>query len=39
MPTTPRHEDMRIDPSWNITPERSLVSMPAAVGNMAENRE
>ena len=33
MPTTPKHEDMR------ITPERSLVSSPAAVGNMVENRE
>ena len=37
--TTPRHEDMRIDKSWNITPERSLISPPAAVSNMTENRE
>ena len=38
-PTTPRHEDMRIDPSWNITPEGSLVSLPAVISNMTENRE
>ena len=39
MPTTPRHEDMRLDLSFNITPEGSLVDLPAAVGHMAEDRE
>ena len=39
MPTTPRHEDMRLDPSLNITPEGSLVDLLAAVGHMAEDRE
>ena len=39
MPTTPRYEDMRLDPSLNITPEGSLVDLPAAVGNIAEDRE
>ena len=38
-PTTPGHEDMRLDPSLNVTPEGSLVDLPAAVGNMAEDRE
>ena len=35
----PRHEDMRLDPSLNITPEESLVDLPAAVVNVAEERE
>ena len=30
---------MRIDPSLNVTPEGSLVDLPAAVGHMAEDRE
>ena len=30
---------MRLDPTLNVTPERSLVDLPAAVGNMAEDRE
>ena len=30
---------MRLDPSLNVTPEGSLVDLPAAVGNMAEDRE
>ena len=38
-PTTPRHEDMRLDPTLNVTPEGSLVDLPAVVGNMAEDRE
>ena len=38
-PTTPRHEDMRLDPSLNVTPEGSLVDLPVAVGNVAEDRE
>ena len=30
-PTTPRHEDMRLEPSLNVTPKGSLVDIPAAV--------
>ena len=39
MPTTPRHEDMRLDPSLNVTPEGSLGDLPAAVGHVEEDRE
>ena len=35
-PTTPRHEDMRLDPSLNVTLEGSLVDLPTAVDNMRE---
>ena len=38
-PTTPRCEDMRLDLTLNVTLEGSLVDLPAAVGNMAEDRE
>ena len=38
-PTTPRHEDMRLDPTLNLTPEGSLVDQPTAVGNIGEDRE
>ena len=31
MPTTPRREDMRIEPSLNMTPEGSLADIPTAV--------
>ena len=37
--TTHRCEDMRLDPTLNVTPEGSLVDLPAAVGNIAEDRE
>ena len=30
-PTTPRSEDMRIEPSLNITPDGSLADIPAAI--------
>ena len=30
---------MKLDPSPNVTPEESLVDLPAAVGNMAGDRE
>ena len=30
---------MRLDPSLNVTPEGSLVDLPVAVGNVAEDRE
>ena len=38
MTTTPRHEDMRLDPSLNVTPEGSLGDLPAAVGHVEEDR-
>ena len=38
MPTTPRHEDIRLDPSLNVTPEGSLGDLPAAVGHAEEDR-
>ena len=31
MPTTPRCEDMRLEPSLNITPKGYLADIPAAV--------
>ena len=36
-PTTPKCEDMRLDPSLNVTPEGSLVDPPVAVGVVAED--
>ena len=38
-PTPPRHEDMRMDLTLNITPEGSLGDLPAAVGGIEETRE
>ena len=38
-PTPPKREDMRLEPSLNVTLEGSLVDLPAAVGNVAEDRE
>ena len=38
-PTTPRREDMRLDPSLNVTPEGSLSDLPIAVGNVTEDQE
>ena len=37
-PTSPRHEDMRLNPSLNVTPEGSLGDLPTAV-NAEEARE
>ena len=37
-PTSPRHEDMRLDPSLNVTREGSLDDLPTAV-NVEETRE
>ena len=37
-PTSPRHEDMRLDLSLNIMPDGSLDNLPAAV-NVEEARE
>ena len=39
MPTTPRHEDMRLDLSLNVTPEGSLGDLLAVVGHVEEDRE
>ena len=39
MPTTPRHEDMRLDSSLNITPEGLLIDLPTAVGPTIEDGE
>ena len=38
-PTTPRHENMRLDPTLTVTPEGSLIDLPVAVGVVAEDRE
>ena len=32
-PTQPRHEDMRMDSTLNVTPERSLCDLPAVTGS------
>ena len=37
--TSPRHEDMRLDPTLNVTPEGCLNDLPAAVGDIEEARE
>ena len=37
--TSPRHEDMRLDLTLNVTPEGSLGDLPAAVGGIEEARE
>ena len=31
MPTTPRHEDMRLELSLNVTPKGSLADIPSAL--------
>ena len=37
-PTTPRHEDMRLEASLNVTPEGSLADIPAAVERERKNQ-
>ena len=37
-PTTPRHEDMRLEPSLNVTPKGSLADIPAAVDRGRKNQ-
>ena len=37
--TSPRQEDMRLDPTLNVMPEGSLNDLPAAVGDIEEARE
>ena len=38
-PTSPRHEDVRLDPSLNVMPEGSLGDLPTAVNEEARERE
>ena len=37
--TPPRHEDMRMDSTLNVTPEGSLNDLPAVVGGIEGTRE
>ena len=37
-PTQPKHEDMRMDSTLNVTPEGSLIDLPATVGGVEESR-
>ena len=37
-PTTPKCEDMRLEPSLNITPEGSLADIPAAIERERKNQ-
>ena len=37
--TSPRHEDMRMDSTLNVTPEGPFGDLPAAVGGVEETRE
>ena len=39
MPTPPKHEDMRMDSTLDVTPEGSLSDLPAAVGGVEEAKE
>ena len=36
--TQPKHEDMRMDSTLNVTPEGSLSDLPATVGGVEESR-
>ena len=38
-PTQPRHENMRMDSTLNVTPEGSLNDIPAAIGGNANLRK
>ena len=37
-PTQPKHEDMRMDSTLNVTPEGSLSDLPAALEGVEESR-
>ena len=37
-PSQPRHEDMRMDSTLDITPEGSLNDLPSAIGGVADSR-
>ena len=37
-PTQPKHEDMRIDSTLNVTTEGSLSDLPATVGGVEESK-
>ena len=39
MLTPPRHEDMAMDSTLNVTPEGSLADLPTIVGGVEETRE
>ena len=39
MLTPPRHEDMRMDSTLNVTPEGSLGDLPATTGGVEEDGE
>ena len=36
IPTSPRHQDIRLDPSLIVTSEGSLGDLPIAVGDIEE---
>ena len=38
-PTHPRHEDMRMDSTLDVTPEGSLSDLPAAIGGDTDSRK
>ena len=37
-PSTPKHEDMRLEPSVNVTPVGSLADIPGAVDRERKNQ-
>ena len=37
--TPPKHEDMKMDSTLNVTPEGSLSDLPVTVGGVEESRE
>ena len=37
-PTQPKHANMRMDSTLNVTPEGFLIDLPAAVGGVEESR-
>ena len=37
-PTPPRHEDMRMDSTQDVTPEESLSDLPAVIGGAVDSR-
>ena len=38
-PTQPRHEDMKMDSTLDVTPEGSLSDLPAAVGGAVDSQK
>ena len=37
-PTQPRHKDMRMDLTLDVTPEESFSNLPAAIGGAEDSR-